>query len=203
MHISNDRYFRERQRHDLALRMIRHEARTCTIRSCTGLTEDRIRKLYKAFAEHLSTIPVRRKRGKSPRQIAYFTRTTQLQLEASVLASTFTAFGLLPCKSAPPTVSVRLGQSFCAAFETHRQLPHTGGISFEHAWFLWRLLSERRGVWTTRCRQCHGHYLRDHVNITRHGCPLCKLKAEAPKPAASRRVPTQSEQPPLSLSPPP
>ncbi len=24
MHISNDRYFRERQRHDLALRMIRH-----------------------------------------------------------------------------------------------------------------------------------------------------------------------------------
>src|SRR5690606_20837452 len=78
MHISNERYIRERQRHDLALRMIRHEARTCTIRSCTGLTEDRIRKLYKAFAEQLMTVPLRRKRGKSPRQIAYFTRTTQL-----------------------------------------------------------------------------------------------------------------------------
>lgn len=32
MHISNERYFDERKRHDLALRMIRHEARTCTIR---------------------------------------------------------------------------------------------------------------------------------------------------------------------------
>lgn len=186
MHISNDRYFRERQRHDLALRMIRHEARTCTIRSCTGLTEDRIRKLYKAFAEHVMTIPLRRKRGKSPRQISYFTRTTQLQLESSLLVSTFTAFGLLPRQSPPPLVSVRLGQSFCAAYETHRQLPHTGGISFEHAWFLWRLLSERRGVWTTRCRQCQGQYLRDHLNITRHDCPLCKLKSEPPKRAAIR-----------------
>jgi hypothetical protein len=202
MHISNDRYFRERQRHDLALRMIRHEARTCTIRSCTGLTEDRIRKLYKAFAEHLSTAPVRRKRGKSPRQISYFTRTTQLQLEASLLASTFTAFGLLPSKSPLQTVSLRLGQSFCAAFETHLQLPHTGGISFEHAWFLWRLLSERRGVWTARCRQCHGQYLRDHVIIARHGCPLCKLKAEAPKPATSQRAIIQREQQPQPSPPP-
>jgi rubrerythrin len=180
MHISNERYFRERQRHDLALRMIRHEARTCTIRSCTGLTEDRIRKLYKAFAEQMRTVPLRRKRGKSPRQIAYFTRTPQLQLEASVLASTFIAFGLLA--QFPPTKpSLRFGQSFCAAYEMHRQLPHTGRISFEHAWFLWRLLSEGRGVWTTRCRQCHGYYLRDDVNVGRQGCPMCKLKAQEPR----------------------
>jgi hypothetical protein len=194
MHISNERYFRERQRHDLALRMIRHEARTCTIRSCTGLTEDRIRKLYKAFAEHLMTVPLRRRRGKSPRQISYFTRTTQLQLEASLLVSTFTAFGLLPREYSSPGINVKLGQSFCAAYETHRQLPHTGGISFEHAWFLWRLLSERRGVWTARCRQCHGCYVRDDVNVTRHGCPLCKVKAETPKRAASRALAMRSNQ---------
>ena len=193
MHISNDRYFRDRQRHDLALRMIRHEARTCTIRSCTGLTEDRIRKLYKAFAEHLTTVPLRRKRGKSPRQISYFTRTTQLQFEASLLVSTFTAFGLLPRACPLHSVSIRLGQSFCTAYETHRQLPHTGGISFEHAWFLWRLLSERRGLWTTRCRQCHSHYLRDHVNIARHCCPLCKLKADAPKRVVSQALLTGGE----------
>lgn len=196
MHISNDRYFRERQRHDLALRMIRHEARTCTIRSCTGLTEDRIRKLYKAFAEHLMTVPLRRKRGKSPRQVSYFTRNTQLQLEASLLVSTFTAFGLLPCQCPPPAVSLRAGQRFCAAYETHRQLPHTGRISFEHAWFLWRLLSERHGVWTTRCRHCHGHYLRDHVNIARHSCPLCKLKSETPPHAVMRSLPRRGESAP-------
>ena len=71
MHISNDLYFRDRQRHDLALRMIRHEARTCTIRSCTGLTDDRIRRLYKTFTRNHSHIDVRRRRGKSPRQVLY------------------------------------------------------------------------------------------------------------------------------------
>ena len=70
MHISNERYFHDRQRHDLALRMIRHEARTCTIRSCTGLTDDRIRRLYKTYASHMPSAPVRRRRGKSPRQVA-------------------------------------------------------------------------------------------------------------------------------------
>lgn len=186
MHISNDRYFRERQRHDLALRMIRHEARTCTIRACTGLSEDRIRKLYKTYAEHLMCVPLRRKRGKSPRRVCFFMRNTQVQLEASLLASVLTAFGLLPSKSASLELSVHLAQCFCAAYETHRQLPHTGGISFEHAWFLWRLLHERREVWTTRCRECHSHYLRDHVSVTRHACPLCLLKngTKAGKPGA-------------------
>jgi len=53
MRISDDRYSRERLCLDLALRFLRHEARTQTIRTWTGLTDDRIRKLqcsgYKGF----------------------------------------------------------------------------------------------------------------------------------------------------------
>jgi hypothetical protein len=49
MRISDDRYTRDRLRLDLALRFMRHEARTHTIRKWTGLTDDRIRKLYKAY----------------------------------------------------------------------------------------------------------------------------------------------------------
>jgi hypothetical protein len=45
MRISDDRYSRDRQRYDLALRFIQHEARTRTIRTWTGLTDDRIRKI--------------------------------------------------------------------------------------------------------------------------------------------------------------
>jgi hypothetical protein len=45
MRISDDRYNRERLSLDLALRFLRHEARTQTIRTWTGLTDDRIRKL--------------------------------------------------------------------------------------------------------------------------------------------------------------
>jgi hypothetical protein len=45
MHISDDRYSRERLCLDVALRFMRHEARTQTIRTWTGLTDDRIRKV--------------------------------------------------------------------------------------------------------------------------------------------------------------
>ena len=49
MRVSDDRYTRDRQNFDLALRLIRHEARTFTIRQWTGLSDDRIRKLYRSY----------------------------------------------------------------------------------------------------------------------------------------------------------
>ncbi len=52
MRVSDDRYTRDRQRLDLALRLIRHEARTFTIRQFTGLSDDRIRKLYRSYVLH-------------------------------------------------------------------------------------------------------------------------------------------------------
>ena len=49
MRLTDDRYAAERSQFELALRMIRHEARTRTIRECTGLSDDRIRKLYATY----------------------------------------------------------------------------------------------------------------------------------------------------------
>ena len=49
MRVSDDRYARDRQKLDLAVRLIRHEARTHTIRQWTGLSDDRIRKLYRSY----------------------------------------------------------------------------------------------------------------------------------------------------------
>jgi Flagellar transcriptional activator (FlhC) len=175
MHISNDRYFHDRRRHDLALRMIRHEARTCTIRSCTGLTDDRIRRLYKAYASHMTHAPVRRRRGKSPRQVAFFIRNTRAQLESSVLASVFAAFGLLGAERVAAGESLEFGRLFCDAYETHRQLLKPTGISFEHAWFLLQLLS-RNGLSAVRCRHCDSRYLRDRASGGHRSCPVCKLK---------------------------
>jgi len=181
MHISNDRYFRDRQRHDLALRMIRHEARTHTIRSCTGLTDDRIRRLFKTFARHELSITVRRRRGKSPRQIAYFTRNIHMQFEASCLSGIFTAFGLLhrPDVTTAGNASLEFGERFCDAFETHRQLAPTPRISFEHAWFLLQLLSHGASLRAARCRHCSGRYLRDRLHAAARRCPFCELKGPA------------------------
>jgi hypothetical protein len=86
MRISEDRYDRDRQRLELALRLLTHEARTQTIRVWTGLSDDRIRKLYRSYLWRASCY-VPRHRGKSPHQAAYFIRSLRIQQETAVLAS--------------------------------------------------------------------------------------------------------------------
>lgn len=186
MHISSDRYFRDRQRHDLALRMIQHGARTCTIKLCTGLSDDRIRRLHKT----LEDLPMRvhRRRGKSPRQISFFVRTARMQFESSFLASVFAAFGLLKHEGEAPRElpSIEFGELFCDAYETHLQLLRRGAVTFEHAWFLLQLLEHQREVKLSRCRRCQTHYLRDLFNIAQRACPTCELKTE-PSPRTLAR----------------
>ncbi|GFE78125.1 hypothetical protein GCM10011487_01250 [Steroidobacter agaridevorans] len=187
----NDSYSNERSRNDLALRMIRHEARTCTIRECTGLTDDRIRRLYKSYAHELSEAPVRRRRGKSPRQVTFFVRNTRAQFESSLLAGAFAAFGLLyaitnQMPSEPPD-ALDYGRRFCDAYETHQQLLNTPTLSFEHAWFLLQLLNRSGDLRAVRCRHCDSYYLRDKFNLCRHTCPTCRLKRARVRRVRPRR----------------
>ena len=97
MRVSDDRYTRDRQRLDLALRLIRHEARTFTIRQFTGLSDDRIRKLYRTYVLHDGARGVLRHRGKSPRQAAFFFRSPELRFHAANLASLFLLYGCAIC----------------------------------------------------------------------------------------------------------
>ena len=99
MRICDDRYSRERARLELALRFLRHEARTQTIRAWTGLSDDRIRKLYRSYvSDCVRDLP--RHRGKSPHQIAYFSRSLRLQEETALLASMLTLLGVV--QAVPP-----------------------------------------------------------------------------------------------------
>ena len=94
MRFTDDRYSGERSQFELALRMIRHEARTRTIRECTGLSDDRIRKLYTTYFRNSGTSGVKRRRGKSPRQINRFVKNARNQIQATTLVALFSA-GLL------------------------------------------------------------------------------------------------------------
>ena len=51
MRITDCRYDRDRLRLTVAYRLIAHEARTQTIRHCTGLSGDRIRKLFRVYVQ--------------------------------------------------------------------------------------------------------------------------------------------------------
>lgn len=179
MRITEHRYTRDLLRFDLALRMIRHEARTCTIRLCTGLTDDRIRKLYRSY---ISASPegctVRRKRGKSPQQATFFTRNTFTQLEASLLAGIFAALGLLQSSrdGAAAQRTLEFGELFCDAFETYQHFWTGSHLSFEHAWFLLRALANGDDLRVECCPRCLGAFVRDAYAINLYVCPLCRMK---------------------------
>src|SRR5256885_8892364 len=134
MRICDDRYRRERARMELALRFLRHEARTQTIRAWTGLSDDRIRKLYRSYMSQARRY-LPRHRGKSPHQVAYFTRSLRLQQETAVLASVLSLLGVVPAVPAAGTSGalpgLTRGGGVWQAFEAHRPPLPAAPVPFE------------------------------------------------------------------------
>src|SRR6187455_3586173 len=179
MRISDDRYSRDRLRLDLALRFIHHEARTHTIRAWTGLTDDRIRKLYRTYLYEAGGAKVARHRGKSPRQAAFFTRSLRMRRESAVFASVSSLFGLITRDSitveraAQPAPTVARGALLCEAFETYRALVGEPQISFEHAVFLLGALHAGDELRVAHCRDCAGVLVTDRLALRTPVCNDC------------------------------
>ena len=176
MRISDDRYSRERLCLDLALRFLRHEARTQTIRTWTGLTDDRIRNLYRSYMSRGAQF-VPRHRGKSPHQVAYFMRSLRLQWETAQLASLLTLLGVVPVQpgleAASSLPSVARGEKLCYAFETYQTTIPTALISFEHAVFLAVALARGDQLRLGGCRDCGGLLVIERFPLRDRRCQYC------------------------------
>src|SRR5205823_997997 len=102
---------------------------------------------YRSYMSHARRY-LPRHRGKSPHQIAYFTRSLRMQEETAVLASVLSLLGVVPASAgaATPVAVPGLGRGelLCQAFEAYRLLLPAAQISFEHAVFLPR--AARRGA---------------------------------------------------------
>ena len=186
MRISDDRYSRDRLRLDLALRFIHHEARTHTIRAWTGLTDDRIRKLYRTYLYEAGGARVARHRGKSPRQAAFFTRSLRMRREAAVFASVSSLFGLITPQSitastarhASRAPTVARGALLCEAFEAYRALVGEPQISFEHAVFLLGALLAGDELRVAHCRDCAASLVTDRLALRIPVCNECSAAAQ-------------------------
>jgi hypothetical protein len=178
MRVSDDRYTRDRQKFDLALRLIHHEARTFTIRQWTGLSDDRIRKLYRSYVSNSEARGVTRHRGKSPRQAAFFFRNPELNFQAAQLASLFLMYGLVgpSARGLEPRYrvgSLESGALLCRAYEAYLDLQSPANISFEHAWFLLLALARHDEVGVARCANCGALRLRDLLARHKQTCTNC------------------------------
>ena len=177
MRATDDRYRGEQAKFNLAMRMIRHEARTGTIRYFTGLNDDRIRKLYTTYFKH-GEVPVRRQRGRSPTRIGPLVRTPQRALESGVFANVLLSNGLLSVEQPPgPPLkhNIDLGHRLCECFESFDELVPRSSLSFEWGWNL--LISMRRGdeLGIAHCETCSIGYVFDLLSLPRSACPACLL----------------------------
>ena len=176
MRILEDRYDRDRQRLELALRLLTHEARTQTIRVWTGLSDDRIRKLYRSYLGRAACY-VPRHRGKSPHQSAYFSRSLRIQQETSVLASFFALAGLVPEEPSPAAGAalpdLARGDALCTAFETYTAMVPKATISFEYAVFLAECLARGDQLRLGRCCDCRGIIVVERFPIRERRCQPC------------------------------
>ena len=206
MRIYDDRYTRDRRRLDVALRFIRHEARTRTIRTWTGLSDDRIRKLYRNYVGTEGARRVSRHRGKSPRQSAYFFRSADLHFHAAQLASLFLIYGLLTgtllgLESRYRLGSLESGALLCVAYEAYLDLHAPAWISFEHAWLLLLALTRHDELGIERCEACGGVKLVDLLARRRIACSTCAPFAATPATASPVAPATASPVAPATASP--
>ncbi len=185
MRVTDNRYAGELEKFDLAMRMIGHEARTGTIRICTGFTEDRIRKLYTTYFRDEDGGQIRRQRGKSPRQIGRFVSSASKQSEATLLACLYLFCNVFNLNSqrrvsrARSCDDVTLGFRLCQAYEAYLKLYPDPQLSFEWAWNLYHALIESHELYFAWCDICGGPYVQDTYALDYRRCPLCELKDHA------------------------
>lgn len=191
MRTTDDRYRGERERFELAMRMIRHEARTGTIRYLTGLSDDRIRKLYTSYFKFDARAKVRRRRGKTPTQISPLIRTPARTLESGVFVNLLLANRLISIEEPPgPALrgSIELGNRFCECYETHIRVVPNPTLSFEWAWNLMSAIRRGDEIGIDRCERCATVYLYDQLALPRSSCPACptlRACASSPQPEAT------------------
>lgn len=190
MRITDDRYNRDLGRLGLAVRMIQHEARTCTIRAWTGLSDDRIRKLYRSYMQAAPECGVRRHRGKPPSQVGYFLRNRETRRQAALLAGLCSQLGLLSHEPAGPArarpaPSMRWGGLFCSAYETYAALRPARRISFEHACYLLEALESRAEVALAECPACASLMVADLLRVRARVCTYCESERPA-RPVSQR-----------------
>lgn len=176
MRISDERYVRDLRRLNLAMRLIQFEARTRTIRECTGLGDDRIRRLCHSY------LPRRaggcgRHRGCSPRAVLRIVMSPRLSIDAAIFVAISKCFGAcagtIPPLGSYLTLSLGDAERLCDAFDLYREIAPNGPLSFEQAVCVVRALWARDEIAVGSCKGCGAFILVDQLSLFEPRCSWC------------------------------
>jgi len=176
MRVSEDRYVRDLRRLNLARRFLRYEVRTQSICEWTGLTDLRVRTLYRAY--DVSDDAAQRHRGPSPTRVQALLRSPILRCEASAIAVLGYLFGAIPLRATPNArrtlPGIEAGERVCKTFEVYRQLVPGSHFTMDQFILLTLSLAEGIEVELRHCAHCHGSLLLDKRPNERPLCSWCR-----------------------------
>jgi hypothetical protein len=184
MRLTDCRYDRDRLRLEIAYRLIGYEVRTETIRHITGLSADRIRRLFRDYVRDQPESRIRRRRGKSPRQMGFFKRTPRHELEAATVASLLSACGLPGHAGVLQRLTLEEVARFCDVYDTFLTIRPGTVVTFEHAWYLMHVLARNDEYALTPCRTCRALWVCDRLDLAAVVCASCRTPLELPEPLA-------------------
>lgn len=181
MRVWGERYNRDLQRYNLALRMIVHEARTRTICDWTGLPDDRVRLLYQSYVDDRSERDILRRRGPSPQSLAFFFGTARSRSEAAALVGLCYLLEVLPARAMDnprrELPSLARGERLCEAYERYRELVPETAMTLEHLVLLVMTVSQGQEFEVTQCDACGGVIVLDRRALRRGNCTHCTSRA--------------------------
>lgn len=185
MRITDDRYHRDLRRFQLALRLIRHEARTHTICKWTGLTDDRVRNFCRTYGvSEAGHTPVRH-RGPMPQRLDLFFRSPVLRSEAAAVGGLCRLLGVIPDQRQPNArrelPSVSRGEQLCRAYELYRACVPDTPLTLEQVMLLATVLAQGEQLELAHCTECHAAIVIDLLGRTRHSCAHCTHDANRAK----------------------
>jgi hypothetical protein len=177
MRVSDDRYCRDLRRFNLAVRMLRHEARTSTICAWTGFNAERIRNLARSHGHDEAGAKLGRHRGPSPRRLSPILSNPILRAEVAAMAGLCQVLRVIPAEPLPAARStlpgVATGERLCYAYELFRAIIPNVRLTFEQLVLLVTTLAEGDPWSTAICNICHAVILSDRLSLARLICEEC------------------------------
>lgn len=192
MRVSDAGYARELRSFNLALRMLSHEARTRTISAWTGLSTDRVRKLFKLRRRERPQKVPRRPPGPTPRQLVALLRSPGLRTEADTIAGVCEMLKVLPTEPVSNAKArlpnLELGERLCAALELFQDFVPHARLTFDQLVMLLNNLAEGEQWAIARCASCPAMVVADRLTLKRPLCEDCQHKTRVAKKAEVSKV---------------
>jgi Flagellar transcriptional activator (FlhC) len=166
-----ERHFRP---HQLALRMVRHGARTRTVCDWSGLTPNQLVTLRRRYGFDGDL----RRRGPAPTAFHGFFKSKRHRREAAIFVCILHLFSgrLIQSrqKSSKWLPSLENGEVLCEALEASREWQPEGTPQFEHAILLAKGVAQGTVIGLEHCAYCRSMILVDRMHMHMQYCGVCK-----------------------------